>query len=66
MTMPDERARALIRARELLTELAQSREPVVGQAARERANDVPRHYPDDGMLAAIAKDTIWLDWPRRI
>lgn len=66
MTMPDERARALIRARELLTELAQSREPVVAQAVRERANDVLRHYPDDGMLAAIAKDTIWLDWPRRI
>lgn len=66
MTMPDERARALIRARELLVELTQLRGTLDAQALRERANDVLRHYPDDGMVALIATETAWLDMPERI
>lgn len=66
MTMPDERALALIRARELLVELSQSRTSVDTDVLRERAKHVLRHYPDNGMVALIAMETVWLDMPRRI
>ncbi|MGF6410054.1 hypothetical protein OKW37_001724 [Paraburkholderia sp. MM5482-R2] len=64
--MPDERALALIRARELLVELSQSRGRIGTQALRERAKHILRHYPDNGMVALIAMETVWLDVPRRI
>lgn len=66
MTMPDERAPALIRARELLVTLSQSRGSLDMQELRERAKQVLRHYPDDGMIALIAKRTVGLDLPGRL
>jgi hypothetical protein len=66
MTMPDERARALIRARELLVELTQVRGTLDPQVLRERAEDVLRHYPDDGMIVLITRGTAWLDMPERM
>ncbi|MFL9955481.1 hypothetical protein PQR65_19040 [Paraburkholderia nemoris] len=63
--MPDERALALIRARELLVELSQLRGTVDVQALRERATHALRHYPDDGIIEFIARETSWLDWPKR-
>ncbi len=66
MTMPDERALALIRARELLVELSQSRGSVDAEVLRARAKHVLRHYPDSGMVALISMETVWLDMPRRI
>lgn len=65
MTMPDERARALILARELLLELSKPHESVDDKVLRERAVHVLRHYPDVGMIALIAGETSWLEWPAR-
>jgi hypothetical protein len=66
MTMPDERALAIVRARELLMELSMHPETFDAQALAERANHVLRHYPDEGMIELIASETSWLDWPRRV
>jgi hypothetical protein len=66
MTMPDEKALALIRAREQLVDLSQSRGTVDAQALRERANHVLRHYPDEGVVALITGETSWLDLPRQV
>ena len=66
MTMPDERALALIRGRELLVELSQSHKAVDAQALRERANHVLRHYSDEGVIALISRETSWLDLPGRV
>jgi hypothetical protein len=65
MTMPDERALALIRARELLLDLSRTSEVIDAQQLRERANHVLRHYPDAGMVALISRESSWLEWPRR-
>lgn len=64
MTMPDERALALIRARELLLDLSRASEVIDAQQLRERANHVLRHYPDAGMVALIARESSWLEWSR--
>lgn len=45
MTMPDERARALRWAGELLNELQSN--PAVPQDIRSRARTILRHYPSD-------------------
>ena len=60
MTMPDERTRALICARELLLELSLHPERLHARQLRERARHVLRHYPDDGLIASIAKESTWL------
>jgi hypothetical protein len=65
MTMPDERTLALILARELLVDLSRANEIVDAQQLRERANHVLRHYPDAGMVELIARESPWLEWPRR-
>lgn len=64
MTMPDERTQALISARELLLELSLSRGRVNMRALRERATLVLRHYPDEGMISLIARETSWLSWSK--
>ncbi|CAE6767895.1 hypothetical protein R70006_03805 [Paraburkholderia domus] len=66
MTMPDERTRALICARELLLELSLHPERFDARQLQERAGHVLRHYPDDGLIAMIARESIWLDRPRRV
>ena len=61
MTMPDERTRALICAHELLLELSLHPEIFDATQLHERASHVLRHYPDDGLIALIARESIWLD-----
>ncbi|MEM5329548.1 BPSL0761 family protein [Paraburkholderia sp. JHI2823] len=65
MTMPDERTRALINARELLSDTSKMTSVVNVKALRQRAAAVLRHYPDDGMLSLIAAQSPWLEWPWR-
>jgi len=65
MTMPDERTRALLYARRVLSDLSQMASTTDVDALRQRANDVLRHYPDDGMTELIARDSSWLQWPCR-
>jgi hypothetical protein len=60
MTMPDERTQALIRARELLLELSLHPEHLDARQLQERASHVLRHYPDEGLIASIAKESTWL------
>ncbi|MFL9964651.1 hypothetical protein PQR02_27015 [Paraburkholderia sediminicola] len=60
MTMPDERTQALIRARELLLELSLHPEHLDARHLQERASHNLRHYPDEGLIASIAKESIWL------
>ncbi|WP_152976984.1 BPSL0761 family protein [Burkholderia pseudomallei] len=61
MTTPDERTRALLRARELLLDIAHA--PATAEVChlRERAKAVLRHYPDEGLVSLIAKDSLWLE-----
>ncbi|ASL48086.1 hypothetical protein bAD24_III11850 [Burkholderia sp. AD24] len=66
MTTPDERTRALIYARELLLELSLHPENFDTAQLHERATHVLRHYPDDGLIVQIARESIWLDRPRRV
>ncbi|MFM0091777.1 hypothetical protein PQR46_33310 [Paraburkholderia sediminicola] len=66
MTMPDERTRALICARELLLELSLHPEGFDARQLRERAGHVLRHYPDYGLIAMIARESIWLNRLRRV
>lgn len=63
MTLPDERTRALLNARRLLSDVAQMKSTADVTALREKAVSVLRHYPDDGMVALIARKSSWLDWP---
>ncbi|WP_207002721.1 BPSL0761 family protein [Trinickia mobilis] len=64
MTMPDERTRAMLTARQLLFDLSQMTTIQDVNALRQRANAVLRHYPDDGMIALIANRSLWLEWSR--
>jgi hypothetical protein len=43
MTMPGERTRALIQARDLLVELAQ--DPALSESIQRQAHQLLRHYP---------------------
>ncbi|MEX3944362.1 BPSL0761 family protein [Paraburkholderia sp. BR10937] len=63
--MPDERTRALLYARKLLFDTSQMTSTADVNALRERAVSVLRHYPDDGMIALIARQSSWLEWPSR-
>ncbi|PZR48473.1 BPSL0761 family protein [Paraburkholderia fungorum] len=61
--MPDERARALVAARCLLLQLSRLPPELDAYGLREQAVRVLRHYPDDGMIQLIARETIWLESP---
>ncbi|KAK44907.1 hypothetical protein BG58_22315 [Caballeronia jiangsuensis] len=70
MTMPSERAVSLIRAYDLLSSLAALKEPDDVAVLRSKAVSVLRHYPDEGMIEAIAAESKWLqmddaaaEWP---
>ncbi|WP_322034417.1 BPSL0761 family protein [Burkholderia sp. BCC1970] len=65
MTMPNERTRALINARELLRDISKMTSAANVNALRQRAAAVLRHYPDDGMISLIAAQSAWLEWPWR-
>ncbi len=53
MTLPHERTRSLIQARELLVEL--SRDPSLNEAIRAQAKVVLRHYPSKKEVLQIGK-----------
>ena len=56
MTLPDERTRAILYAREFLYDLLDPKKtPRVPRAVRQRAVSVLRHYPWDMDLEAVAK-----------
>lgn len=56
MTLPDERYRAVIMARNFLYDLCDSRKtPGVPKRIREQARGVLRHYPDDYHMQEAAK-----------
>lgn len=59
MTTPDERARSLRRARDLLMELAYGHKRLVRQELRSEARVILRHYPQEDTVSA--GDC----WPRR-
>lgn len=63
MTVPDERTRAVLRARDLLTELATAPHDVKLDVLRERARTLLRHYPDlvHLRLSAAMASGIWGD-----
>ncbi|WP_374710933.1 BPSL0761 family protein [Paraburkholderia terricola] len=61
--MPDERTRALLRARELMIELSLATSSEQLLVLRDRAESVLRHYPDQGEIELIAKSNRWLEWP---
>lgn len=63
MTMPDERTRALINARNLLLDIAVTTSSEDFNAMRQRAITVLRHYPDDGLISLIAEQSSWLQRP---
>ncbi|MGF6303352.1 hypothetical protein OKW42_006705 [Paraburkholderia sp. WC7.3d] len=63
MTMPDERTRALLRARQLLLKLSRANPAGNLERFRQEAVAVLRHYPDDGEVALIATQSSWLEWP---
>lgn len=65
MTMPDERTRALINARELLSDISKMTSAANVGVLRKRAAAAMRHYPDDGMISLIAAQSSWLEWPWR-
>lgn len=61
--MPDERTRALLRARDLMIELSLAESPEQLPTFRDKAMTVLRHYPDRGEIELIAKGGRWLEWP---
>ncbi|SAK66295.1 hypothetical protein AWB78_02397 [Caballeronia calidae] len=61
MTTPRERTIALLRARELLQHMSVLQDTVNTAALRSKAAGVLRHYPDDGMIKAIAGESKWLE-----
>jgi hypothetical protein len=63
--MPDERTRALLNARRLLSDISQITSTTDVNTLRQRAEDVLRHYPDDGLTVLIATQSSWLQWPCR-
>lgn len=65
MTTPDKRTRALINARELLSDISKMTSAANVNALRQQAAAVLRHYPDDGMISLIAAQSSWLEWPWR-
>ncbi|WP_076882798.1 BPSL0761 family protein [Burkholderia pseudomallei] len=65
MTMSDERTRALLNARALLSDISKMTSTPDVDAFRQRADAVLRHYPDDGLIALIARRSSWLRWPCR-
>lgn len=63
MTLPEERAWALINARTFLTELTDPKlTPKVPKAIRKRASSLLRHYPWPDMMSQWA-DRKYLDYP---
>lgn len=63
LTMPDERTRALLRARDLMIELSLAESPEQLLTLRDKAVSVLRHYPDRGEIELIARGGRWLEWP---
>lgn len=63
LTTPDERTRALLRARDLLIELSLAESAGQLSTLRDKAATVLRHYPDRGEIELIAKGGHWLEWP---
>ena len=63
MTTPDERTRALLRARNVMIELSRAESPTQLETLRDKAIAVLRHYPDRGEIELIAKGGRWLEWP---
>ncbi len=61
--MPNERTRALLRARELMIELSLAERPEQLPTFRDKAVTVLRHYPDRGEIELIAESSGWLEWP---
>jgi hypothetical protein len=61
--MPNERTRALLRARELMIELSLVTSSEQLLVLRDRAETELRHYPDQGEIEFIAKSNRWLEWP---
>ncbi|WP_408583686.1 BPSL0761 family protein [Paraburkholderia tropica] len=64
--MPDERTRALIHARGLLLHLSRLPPELNAGSLQELAVHVLRHYPDEGMIRMIVRESIWLEWPQRV
>jgi hypothetical protein len=63
MTTPDERTRALLRARQLLLDLPRANPTASIEQFRVQAIGVLRHYPDAGEVEIIARQSSWLEWP---
>ena len=57
MTLPDERYRALVQAKELLYDITNSKVlPRLPKALRERARGVLKHYPLAGEIGEMVYD----------
>lgn len=63
MTVPAERTRAVLRARQLLIELSDIRDDADLEVIRERARMVLRHFPEPVHLhiSAAYVPSIWAD-----
>jgi hypothetical protein len=62
MTLPDERTRAILQARQFLLDLmTPSETPRVPREIRDRARSVLRHYPLPYEVEVIAKNSDLLD-----
>lgn len=57
MSLPEQEARALAAALQLLCDLSSGAEKRIPSSTRQRARDVLRHYP-------LAADMRWLDGAR--
>lgn len=58
MTLPDERTRAVLYAKEFLRDLLDAKKtPRVPRTVRERARNVLKHYPADYEIQALYKKT---------
>ena len=62
MTLPDERTRAIVKARNFLYDLTDPKKtPRIPKAVRERARRILKHYPWDSYLdmTAEALPDVW-------